>query len=120
MQKKGIFKFYNRRGTIIIRQNLLHLGMLALLVAIYFILQFYVKSVEKDTQFEQIFLSRDVALLMNSLYSGIGDVEYNYSNDKLDLKNFQFEFKEVSTGNKPVVKVVKEGITKEYPYGKPI
>lgn len=117
--RKRCFKFLNRNGTITIRQMLIHLGMFAIIALIYFLLQAKVKSIERDTEFQKIFLSRDMALLTNTLYSAPGNVEYVYSFDKLDLSKFKFEFKELSaTDDKPIVRVETDNLAKNYPYGK--
>lgn len=118
MQKRGL-KFFQRKSQIINRQLIIHLGMFAIIALIYFLLQSKVKSIEKDTEFQKIFLSRDIALLTNTLYSAPGDVEYIYSSDRLDLSRFKLEFKELSASDdKPIVMVEADNLAKNYPYGK--
>lgn len=120
MQKRGIFKFSNKKGSLITRENLMHLGMIGILALVFFILLAYVDTVKKDTQFEMLFLSRDLALLTNTIYSANGNVEYTYSPDGVGLNIFNFEFKTLSaTDDKPIVKAEHEGISKNYPYAKP-
>lgn len=115
MQKRGFFS--NNKGTLVTRQMLIHLGMIGLLVLIYFFLDAYVDSIRQDTQFEQLFLSRDIALLMNSLYSAPGNVEYTYSFENLDLSKYNFELKELSSSDdKPIVEVKGHELKKTYPY----
>jgi len=116
MQKRG-FKFLNKKSQLITRNMIIHLGMIGILFLISFVLFSYVKSIEKDTEFQKIFLSRDLALMMNTLYSAPGNVEYTYSFDKLDLSKFKFEFK--SLEDKQVAGVIDESIAKTYPYAKP-
>ena len=115
MQKRGFFS--NNKGNLITRQMLIHLGMIGLLVLIYFFLDAYVDSIRQDTQFEQLFLSRDIALLMNSLYSAPGNVEYTYSFENLDLSRYDFEFDSVHPDNMPTIIISREQIKKNYPYG---
>ena len=120
MQKRGNFNFLNKKGTLITRQMLIHLGMLSLLVLVYFLLKSYVTSVEKDTEFQKIFLSRDLALLTNTLYSVPGEVTYVYSFDKLDLSKFNFKFAEISiSDDRPIVVIEGDKIPKNYPYARP-
>ena len=117
MQKRGIFKFLNKKGTLALRQSLIHLGMLALLAVVAYFLISYVDSIRQNSDFEMLFLSRDVALLSNTLYAAPGDVEYVYYSDRLSLYNL--EFKPLSTiDDKPIIKVEYEGISKSYPYPK--
>ena len=119
MQKRSIFKFLNKKGTLITRQMLEHLIKLGFLFFIYYLLQSYVKSIEKDTEFQKIFLSRDIALLVNTLYTAPGEVTYNYHSDKLDLSKFKLELKSLSTTDEnPIIRVEGDGIGKNYPYAK--
>lgn len=119
MQKRGS-KFLSKRATFFLKKILIHLGMLGLAILVYFILQSYVKSIDEDTEFQKIFLARDISLLTNTLYAPPGKVDYTYSFDKLDLSKFKFEFKAFSaTDNHPVVLVERDGLAKNYPYGKP-
>jgi len=107
---------YKKRGDIVIQKLLIHLGMIGIAVFAWYLLNTYVKSIEENTEYQRILLSRDLALLANTLYAAPGNVEYIYSNDKIDLGNFYFEFLEDNT---PVVKVKEKGIEKKYPYAKP-
>lgn len=119
MLKRGAFKYLNRKGTIPLRQSIMHLGMIALAVFVLYLSYKYVKSIEKDTEFHKLFLSRDVALLTNTIYSLPGDVEYVYSFDNLDLSKFKLEFKQLENNGIPIIRVSDESIGKNYPYGKP-
>ena len=121
MQKRGIFKFSNKKATLTLRQMLIHLGMLGIAMLVFFLLQSYVKSIEADTEFYKLFLSRDLALLDDTLYAAPGKVDYTYSFNKLKLNNFKFEFKSLSTANdKQVVRVEEGGLAKTYPYARPV
>ncbi|MBI2656395.1 hypothetical protein HYX03_01495 [Candidatus Woesearchaeota archaeon] len=119
MQKRGFFKFSNKKGSLITRENLMHLGMIGILAMVFFILLAYVDTVKKDTQFEMLFLSRDLALLTNTIHSATGDVEYTYVPKEVGLNIFNFEFKALSNNDNPIVEVSHEGISKNYPYGRP-
>ncbi len=119
MQKRGS-KFLSKRGTLTLEKILTHLGMLGLAILVYFILQSYVKSIDEDTEFQKIFLTRDTSLLVSTLYAAPGRVDYIYAFDKLELGKFKFEFGALSAmGNTPVVWVERDGLAKNYPYGKP-
>lgn len=120
MQKRGS-KFLSKRATFFQEKMLIHIGMVVLAITVYlFIFLPYLNSIEKDTEFQKIFLARDLSLLTNTLYAPPGKVDYIYSFDKLDLSKFKFEFKAFSaTDNHPVVLVERDGLAKNYPYGKP-
>jgi len=53
-------------------------AQLLLIVLIGFALFSFVGSVSKGTLYERNYRSRDIALLMNSLYAGAGDISYSY------------------------------------------
>ena len=63
MQKRGVFEFLNKKGTLALRQSLIHLGMLALVAVVTYFLISYVDSIKQNSDFEIPFLSRDLALL---------------------------------------------------------
>ena len=113
MQKKGLF--LNKKSQLITRQNIIHLGMIGAAVLVLVLSLRYVKSIEKDTEFQKIFLSRDIALLTNTLYTPSGDLEYTYSFDKLDLSKFKLEFKSLgATDDKPIVRIEEKGLGKNF------
>ena len=112
-----IKKMSNKRGTLIVREMLEHLGKLAIIALVFYLLASYVRSIEKDTRFQNIFLSRDAALLTNALYGAPGDLSYTYSFEQLDLGKFRFEFKRLPNADGThAVKVESEGVSKSYPY----
>ncbi len=118
MQKRGSV-LSCKKGQIITRQMLIHLGMFAILAFIAVILFGYVRSIEKDTEFQKIFLSKDLAMLTNTIYSLPGDTKYSYSFDKVDLGQFNFELKAISADNDvSVVSVESEKLAKTYPYAR--
>lgn len=117
MQKRGLF--LNKKSQLITRQNIIHLGMIGAAVLVLVLSLRYIKSIEKDTEFQKIFLNRDIALLINTIYSSPGEIEYVYFFDKLDLSKFKFEFKPQSaTDDKPIIRVEDERLGKTFPYGK--
>jgi len=84
-------------------------------ITIYWILQSYIDSVAKDTLFEKSYLSKDLALLIDTIYGGPGEIKYLYFNDKAGLNKFEFDF----SSQKVKVDEVdsKEKLTVEHPYG---
>ena len=117
MRKRGIKLC--KKGTIAIRQTLIHLGMILLAVVVGLFLFEYVNSLEQNYDFEMLFLSRDIALLTNTIYAGPGNVEYIYSAKKQGLGVFNVDFKALSAiDDKPIVKISHETIPKSYPYAK--
>ena len=128
MRKRACF--LNKKGQLMTQRMMIHLGMLAIAAFVWYLLSTYVKSIEKDTEFHRIVLSRDIALLMNTLYSAPGDVNYVYSNDKLltesisnkfgneQFKAIKFQFDFVDAGTPTTI--IKEGAAEtSYPYAKP-
>jgi len=114
MPKRGL----NKKGTLITQRMLIHLGMFVILGIIWWVLQSKVKAIEKDTEFQRIVLSRDVALLLNTFYTSPGDIEYNYSNNKLQLDKFEFIF-EFDSSSVSFIRVKEGALEKIYPYSKP-
>ena len=117
MVKRGCSSFSNKRGTIVTKQMVIHIGMLALVAVVYFFLKGYVDSIQNDAQFEMDFLTRDLALLSNTLYSAPGNVQYEYSLFNKDLNNFNFQ---IGSRNEDATFVKVGGFEqiKKYPYGK--
>jgi hypothetical protein len=64
----------------------------AVLISIVIIFFFqYIQSVKDDTMFEKLFLSRDLALMTDTINSVPGDVKYTYQEtDKLEKFYYQF------------------------------
>ena len=119
MKRRIFFYFFDKKGSLITRQMIIHLGMILILVLVYILLGGYVDSIKNDAQFEMTFLSRDLALLANTLYSAPGDIEYKYSFEKKDLNTFIFEFGQLDAANDmQLVKVSGYEQKKYYPYGK--
>lgn len=118
MKKRGILHFLSKRGQVPIRQMIIHITMAALLLFVVALMIRYVKSIEDDTEFQNIFMSRDIALLMNTIYSAPGNVDYAYSFDKLDMSKFKLQITEYEDDKTPTIRIGADGIPKNYPYGK--
>lgn len=114
MKKRGInrISLYKKSQT----REIYHiLIQVSIAIAIFWILQSYINSVEEDTMFEKSYLSKDLALLTEAIYSAPGNVEYNYSNDKADLSRYSLNFGEQR------ITILETGEQKEiksfFPYG---
>ena len=87
MQKRG------KKGAI--NEQLLFLIIdITIILVVWLALFNYVRSVERDTLFDKIYLTKDIALLINTAYSSPGNLFYTYSSDELDLSLFDFYFKD--------------------------
>jgi hypothetical protein len=58
----------------------------------------YVASVEHDTLLEKNYLSRDVALLVDTIYAAPGNVVYDYSHDLVNISEYSFTLKSQRSG----------------------
>src|SRR3989338_5653397 len=76
--------------------NAIYLILIQILIAlaVYVALQHYIDSVAKDTLFEKYYLSNDISLLIETIYAGPGDIIYSYSNDKVAMDKFSFDFRQ--------------------------
>ncbi|MDP3766230.1 MAG: hypothetical protein Q8R04_06990 [Nanoarchaeota archaeon] len=91
MKKRGKNRlFLNKKAD----ANEIYHILIQILIAItaYWILQSYIDSVAKDTLFEKLYLSKDLASLVNIIYGSPGEVNYVYSNDRAELNRFKFGF----------------------------
>ena len=107
MSKRG-YIWSSKRSTLVTAETLLAFFGMVLVVATYLILVSQVNGIKNDTTFEQLFLSRDLALLIDALQASPGDVSYQYSSDIVWKFDFIFRDKEV--------KLNFEGVEKSYPY----
>ena len=114
MQNKG----FGRKATLMDQKMIIHIGMIGIALFIWWLLNTYVNSIEKDTEFHKILLSRDISMLTNTIYIAPGNLEYTYSNDKMDLTKFQFEFTDEGK-TVPLVGIKEAQLEKIYPYAKP-
>ena len=114
MKKRGKNKnFLNKKA----QTNELYLILFQIIIAVtvYWILQSYIDSVAEDTLFEKSYLSKDLALLTNTIYSSPGEINYLYINDKVELNKFEFDF----NNQKVMISEIEaeEKLELEYPYG---
>ena len=114
MKKRGKAKnFLNRKAQTNPVYHILFQILIA--VTVYWILQSYIDSVANDTLFEKSYLSKDLALLTDTIYSSQGEVNYLYTNDKAELNKFEFDFSKQKISVSEIE--AKEKLKAEYPYG---
>ena len=69
-----------------------------LLVLVFAAAVFYwLISLQNDTLLEKNYLSRDLGLLIDSVYASPGNVEYEYSTNVVNITKFNFFFKDQPT-----------------------
>lgn len=114
MKKKGdcIKLFLNNKAQTMVYHMIIQV---IIAVAIYLILQSYIDSVAKDTLFEKSYLSKDIALMINTIYASPGELSYTYANDKAELNKFEFNFGDQKVRIKEAKSDKKLDV--EYPYG---
>ena len=66
------------------------IAQMFLIVLIAVALFTFIDDVADQTLFEKNYLSKDIALIVNSIYASPGDVSYTYPGD---IKNFIIDFK---------------------------
>jgi N-acetylmuramoyl-L-alanine amidase len=66
----------------------------AILIMVVIAMMLYLKSVRDNTLFEKMYLSRDVALLMNTLYAAPENVGYVYAAGTTNLSKYTFKGEE--------------------------
>jgi len=90
MKKRGIFS--SRRASTE-EQSVFFFGEIILIGIVFLILLSYVNSIRDDTLMEKNYLSRDLALIVDSIYSAPGNIEYSYSFKDVGLEKFVFGFR---------------------------
>lgn len=93
MKKRGK-SFFNPKKAAITNQLIFILIQVSMAIVIFWSLVTWEKSVADNTIYEKIYLSKDVALVLNTIYSSPGDIYYVYSNENSELSIFNFEFKD--------------------------
>jgi len=84
---------------------------LLMVAAIFASLMFYVTSLKENTLFKKLALSRDIALLVNTLYAAPGNVEYDYYVFGMNISIFDYSLE------KQKVNVFEKDIATVYLYG---
>jgi len=87
------------------------------IVIVFGIVFNHIESIRKNTLFDKAYLSRDLALLTNTIYSSPGNIFYNYPNssNKIDITKFDISFKGgyVIVNEHPEGNEIKSSYTKE-------
>lgn len=96
MIKRGFF--CNKRAVINEAYHILIQIFIA--ISAFWIMQSFIDSVVEDTLFEKEYLSNDLALITEAIYSSPGDIYYEYDNPKANLYTFNFNFREQSVSIK--------------------
>ena len=108
MQKRGNI-WTSKSSTIAISKLLLGFFELVLVIAVYLALVAQLSGIKSDMTFEELYISRDLAFLIDTIYAAPGTVNYEYSIDKPILNIFIFDFKDQN------VNINWEGVTQNYP-----
>ncbi|MBI4439378.1 hypothetical protein HY638_00230 [Candidatus Woesearchaeota archaeon] len=107
-------KRLDRKGSIAVSMVLelamdLIMGALVLLVGLA-----YVNTIIDNSFYDKIYLSRDLAITINTIYTAPGNVDYTYFKDNIDLSKYTFTLKQGQIG----VVGGKEGeLALYYPFG---
>ncbi len=75
----------------------------------------FVHSVAENTLYEKVYLSRDTALTLNSVYVFDGKLEYAYDPGEVDISKFSFDFRNSKAEIKEAG--VNNDVSVYYPYG---
>jgi len=70
----------SKKATLVTAKSMLALFGLVMVVVVYLMLASQVNGIKNDTTFEQIYISRDIALLTDAIKSSPSDITYKYSN----------------------------------------
>ena len=99
MQKRG------KKGAITEETYMMIINIVIIMI-VWGILIYYVRAVGKNTLPEKIYLSKDIALLTNTIYSSPGNTFYIYSDssNKIDLTKYLYSFKDSNVNIKETAK----------------
>jgi N-acetylmuramoyl-L-alanine amidase len=92
MPKRGVF--LGKKGQEMETEVYSTLMQIAILVFVLLSLGFYLKSVRDNTLFEKMYLARDVALVMNTLYAAPENTGMIYAAGEVNLANYSFDAKD--------------------------
>lgn len=112
-QKRGkILAVKGKKGGIV-HEQFFNIFEIALAILILLALLKFIYDISNKTIFEKNYMARDLAILLNTLYSAPGEVRYDYSEN---IEGLVFDF----AGNKVEILTKKdEESTKVfYPFGK--
>src|SRR3989338_3929843 len=106
-----VFFIKSKRASKIVYQVMIQL---IIVMFVFAILMSYVKSVEKDTLFEKDYLAKDMALIIDANYAAPGEIDYSYKNTRVDIKKFNFEFKDQKLRVTESIKSQDAGMIESY------
>jgi len=109
MQKRGNI-WNSKESSIAISKLLLFLFEAVLFASVYLFLLAQVSALKNDITYEELYISRDLAFLLDVLYAAPGTISYEYANDKPILRRFIYNFKQ------QVVELNWEGARSSYRY----
>lgn len=92
MMKRGVFLSKKAQDMETMVYHVLI--QIAILVMVFLEMLAYLKSVRENTLFEKMYLSRDVALLMNTIYAAPENIGYVYAAGKTNLSKYIFNTQE--------------------------
>lgn len=84
---------------------------LLMIASIFALLMMYVSSLREQTLFTKVALSRDLAFVVNSVYSAPGNLEYTYYATELNLSQFDYKFDNQN------VNILEGDLPTIYPFG---
>jgi len=100
----------NKRG---VENEVLFIIIESVLIIVIFIALFqWVNSIAKDESFEKMALSRDIALMVNTVQYLPGDLEYTYLIKNIDMSKFNYIFED----NSIQIKDPKKPLIVSYPF----
>ncbi len=98
-----------KRGQILSYHALIELALLVFITAAFF---YFHKTVQDNTVFEKSYVSRDIALLLETVQSVPGDVTIYYSQPQFDVGKYNYDFSD------NLIQIYEENILTSmyYPY----
>jgi len=114
MLKRGISStvFRGFRGKRGFEHSLWTIVEIVLVIMIVVSMFFFIKGVKENRFFERSALSKDTALLVDTIQSVPGDVLYTYTHSGIDMSRYQFNFDKY----KVIVKDTDSVLKNTYPY----
>jgi len=90
MKKRGVF--LNKKAREMTIEGLFKLISFVLIFAIAIFFASFIYSLYQGTLFQKMYLSRDISLLITTVYASPGDITYRYSDDEGVIKKFDYKF----------------------------
>ncbi len=108
MKISGLRGIHGRRAQEANEEIQWLIGESVLVIVFTLAIFYWLASLQNNTLLEKNYLSRDLALLVDSMYSSPGNVEYTYNTNVVNISKFNFFFKDqkvstVEIGNEEAV-----------------